>query len=184
MLPRLNSEHMSSDVRVVRLGPDDAMRYVYLRQRLVEYDWLRMGALHGLEMLTPGAVHGLLADGRSATFGAEARSDSALVSIATVVRTTHSRYAHRARLLYVFTDEEYRGGGFGAAAVSAAVDCARGWAGVDFVDLCVTEDALPAQRLYERLGFVAWGRQAEAADCNGRRIGDVHMSLRLNGAHR
>lgn len=165
----------------MRLGPEDAVRYVDARQRLLVHEWRRAGMPHAVRTLTPGSVSGVLADDNSATFGIEAGPDpdAELVAIATVTRTTYSHYAHRARLVSVFVDEGHRGKGLGAAVVSAAVECARAWQGVDFVDLCVSEDAVPARRLYERLGFVTWGRQEDAADVHGRRLDDIHMTLRL-----
>jgi RimJ/RimL family protein N-acetyltransferase len=177
---------MNSGTGVIRLGPQDAVRYVHVRQKLLAHDWRRAGTLTWVERLTPASVRGLLADDKCGTFAVEAGPGeySELIAVATIIRTTHVRFAHRARLVHVFVDERHRGRGLGEAVVSAAVECAREWPGVDFVDLCVSEDATAAQRLYERLGFVAWGRQSEATDYHGRRLDDIHMSLPLNGARR
>jgi RimJ/RimL family protein N-acetyltransferase len=170
--------------QVFRLQPDDSVRYVHVRQSMLVYEWGLAGTRHGIETLTPSSVSGLLADERSATFAIEAidGSNGELIAVATITRGAHTRFAHRAKLVSVFVNPCHRGKGLGRAVVSAAVDHARKWPGVDFVDLCVSEDAQAAQRLYETMGFVAWGRQPEATDYHGRRVDEIHMTLRLNGA--
>ena len=180
MLPRLHSPAMNPPGPPIRLGPDDAVRYVRARQGLLLHEWQSAGTPEGAHTITPASIAGLLADHRSATFGIEASPGAELIAIATITRTDYPRYAHRARLVSVYVEPRHRGRGVGETIVSAAVGVARGWRGVEFVDLCVSEHAAPAQRLYRRLGFVEWGRQAEATDYLGRRFDDIHMSLRLN----
>ena len=63
--------------------------------------------------------------------------------------------------------------------MQAAVQHARSCAGVDYVDLAVSENAPEALRLYESLGFSAWGREPEATQVDGQRYDEIHMTLRL-----
>ena len=170
---------MTPSAQPFRLGPDDAVRYVHARQGLLVHEWQSAGTPEGVHTITPASIAGLLADPKSATLGIESGPGSSLLAIATINRTDYPRYAHRARLVSVYVDERHRGQGLGETIVSAAIDVARGWRGVEFVDLIVNEHATPAQRLYRRLGFVEWGRQSEATDYLGRRFDDIHMSLRL-----
>jgi RimJ/RimL family protein N-acetyltransferase len=79
----------------------------------------------------------------------------------------------------VFVEPAYRGNGLGRAVVTAAIDLARSWPGVDYVDLGASERAPEAQCLYENLGFRAWGREPEATEIGGRRYDEIHMTLRL-----
>ena len=67
----------------------------------------------------------------------------------------------------------------GRAVVCAAIDLARSWDGVDYVDLGVSENAPDARNLYERLGFVAWGREPESLQIDDRRFDEIYMCLRL-----
>jgi L-amino acid N-acyltransferase YncA len=63
----------------------------------------------------------------------------------------------------------------------AAIAQARSWRGVDFLDLAVSANSPEAQRLYESVGFEAWGREPEATDHEGRRYDEIYMTLRLYG---
>lgn len=167
--------------QVIHLTEDDAVRYVYVRQRMLIDDWGLAGPAPG-GAYSPSAAKTLLGDHRSATFGiadSPAGSYGLLIAVATVTRNAHHKYAHRARLLSVFVDPPHRGKGFGEAVVAAAVEYARAWRGLEFIDLCVNGNAVSAQRLYARLGFVQWGRQSEAADSEGNRLDEIHMTLSL-----
>ena len=102
-----------------------------------------------------------------------------LVAAAGIVRVANAKSAHRSKVWGVYVDPEYRRLGLGRRVVSAVVELARQWPGVDFVDLAVSENSPEARRLYEGLGFKAWGREPEAIDCNGRRYDEIYMTLRL-----
>ena len=116
------------------------------------------------------------ADLQNAAFAVEAEGD--LVAVASIARA-RKKFAHRAKVWGVFVEPEYRGRGLGRVVMSAAIEWARAQGGIDFVDLAVSESALPAQRLYENLGFHAWGREPEATDHDGKRFDEIHMTLRL-----
>jgi RimJ/RimL family protein N-acetyltransferase len=62
----------------------------------------------------------------------------------------------------------------------AVITHARRWRGVTFLDLGVSANSPEAQRLYESLGFVVWGREPEATEYDGRRYDEIHMTLRLH----
>lgn len=102
-----------------------------------------------------------------------------LVAVAGIRRMTSPKFAHRARLWGVFVEPDHRGRGLGRAVVSAAVDLARTWPGVDYIDLGVSENAPEARRLYESLGFREWGREPQTTQHEGRRYDEIHMTLRL-----
>jgi RimJ/RimL family protein N-acetyltransferase len=102
-----------------------------------------------------------------------------LVAAAGVVRQTRAKFVHRARIWGVYVSPEHRRRGFGRAVVAAAIARASAWPGVDWVDLAVSERAPEARRVYERLGFVAWGREPEATQVGDRRYDEIHMTLRL-----
>ena len=102
-----------------------------------------------------------------------------LVASVGVFRQERRKAAHRAFVWGVFVDPARRGSGLGRAVMSAAIEAAREWEGVDYVDLGVSENAPAAQALYESLGFRAWGREPEALDIDGRRYDEIYMALRL-----
>ncbi|HVY60236.1 MAG TPA: GNAT family N-acetyltransferase, partial [Planctomycetota bacterium] len=89
------------------------------------------------------------------------------------------KFAHRAKVWGVFVEPARRGRGLGKAVMASAIELARGWPGVDYVDLGVSENAPAARRLYEALGFREWGREPESTEHDGRRYDEVFMTLRL-----
>jgi ribosomal protein S18 acetylase RimI-like enzyme len=139
--------------------------------------------------LDPAQVPELLSREHNAVFAVEApspddsRSSSGaareLVAAAGVFRDSAPKFAHRARIWGVFVDAAYRGNGFGRAVVTVAIDLARTWNGVEFVGLGVSERSVEARRLYDRLGFEAWGREPEVTLWEGRRYDEIHLTLRL-----
>jgi RimJ/RimL family protein N-acetyltransferase len=130
--------------------------------------------------LDPERLTGELSGEHSAILAIEGPDASReLIASAGIVRVSQPKSAHRARLWGVFVDPAHRGGGLGRAVVSAAVELARSWRGVDFVDLGVSENSPAAHALYETLGFQAWGREPESLQCGGRRYDEIFMTLRL-----
>jgi ribosomal protein S18 acetylase RimI-like enzyme len=102
-----------------------------------------------------------------------------LVAAAGIRRLQGSKSAHRAQLWGVFVEPAQRGRGLGRRVVVAAIARARGWPGVDYVDLGVSEQAPEARHLYESLGFRPWGREPESTCVGDRRYDEIYMTLRL-----
>ena len=170
-----------------RLRETDIERYRELRRRMLEDSPWAFEASpdddHALTQLADslGVQHNAifaiageqLADTKLTSRGNE------LIAAAGISRASGTKYAHRARLWGIFVEPAYRGHGLGKAVMSAAIELARTWPGVDFIDLGVSENSPEARRLYERLGFQQWGREPEATDYDGQRFDEIYMSLRL-----
>jgi RimJ/RimL family protein N-acetyltransferase len=107
------------------------------------------------------------------------RGSARLVSVAGVFREQRAKTKHRAAIWGVYTTPSARGKGFARAVVSAAVEYARTWDGVDLVTLSVSERAEEARRLYESLGFVRWGSEPDAVRVLGESFTDHYMHLRI-----
>jgi ribosomal protein S18 acetylase RimI-like enzyme len=157
---------------------------------LVESPWSFGASPDDDQALDPVWLGDTLRDEQSAIFAIEApavgsagggrtAAGTTLVAAAGIVRMKGPKFAHRARVWGVFVEPEHRGRGLGRAVTEAAVAAARGWAGVDYVDIAVSANAPAAEHLYRRLGFVAWGRESEATEHAGRRHDEIHMTLRL-----
>ncbi len=134
-------------------------------------------------------LESMLAKGAYAILAVEAPLDAVtpereceLVAAAGILRWDSPKFAHRATIWGVFVEPVHRGAGLGRAVVTAAIDLARTWPGVDYIDLGVSERAREARRLYESLGFHAWGREPEATEMGGFRYDEIHMTLRLRVA--
>jgi ribosomal protein S18 acetylase RimI-like enzyme len=179
---------------VIRLTPADAERYVKLHQRMLALaPWAFSATAEDDEV--PDILHlaDLLTQEHHATFaieeelpprggdphGPEVDARPRLVASASLTRAKPPKFAHRARVSAVFVEPEFRGRAMGKALMQAVLAQARGWGGVDFLDLGVSANSPEAQRLYESVGFALWGREPETTEHEGRRYDELHMTLCL-----
>lgn len=181
---------MSADP--VRLTPADAGRYARFRLRMLhDSPWAFASSPEDDMAVEVPRVAALLGERENAVLAIAAASpvgdgeraasdaDAELVAAAGIMRNKRIKFTHRALLWGVFVDPASRGRGYGRRVVTAALALAREWPDIDFVDLGVSERAVEAQRLYERLGFAAWGREPESMQVDGRRYDEIYMTLRL-----
>ncbi len=82
---------------------------------------------------------------------------------------------HKATLFGMMVDAAHRRHGLGAQLVAAALDHARSLPHLLLVQLTVTDGNDGARALYERFGFVAWGREPFAVAVGGRHVAKIHM---------
>ena len=177
----------SSTPTPIRLTPADAERYTRLRrQMLTDVPWAFDAGPDDDQPPRQDLYALMFAADPHAVFAIESAHSwgltpgrPELVAAAGITRTKAPKFAHRARLWGVYVESKYRGHGLGKAVLGAAIECARGWTGVDYVDLGVSENSPEARRLYERLGFKEWGREPEATDHAGRRYDEIYMSMKL-----
>jgi RimJ/RimL family protein N-acetyltransferase len=168
----------------MRLRPEDARRYARLRMRmLLDAPWAFSANPEDDKGLDIAHLGRSLADDAQAVFAveepADAKPDRELIAAAGIVRPASPKFRHRASIWGVFVEPAYRGQGLGRAVMTAAVELAKAWPGIGYVDLGVSERGEAARRLYESLGFRAWGREPEATEIEGRRYDEIHMTLRL-----
>jgi ribosomal protein S18 acetylase RimI-like enzyme len=119
------------------------------------------------------------ADGVGAVNPPDEPSAPPLAAAAGIYRQKRPKFAHRAALWGVYVAPEHRGRGFGRAVIAAALNAARFWPGVEYVDLGVSENSPEALRLYLAFGFRQWGREPESLIHLGRRYDEIFMTLRL-----
>lgn len=96
-----------------------------------------------------------------------------------VMRGRHAKTAHKVHVWGMYVDPAHRRRGVAAALIEAVVRHARGMEGVSWIQLGVTDAAAEARRVYERAGFVAWGREPDALRHEGRSVDEQHMALDL-----
>ncbi len=165
---------------VVQLTPADAARYVRLRRRmLIDVPAAFSASPEDDVVSDEGFVARALAQPENAIFAVEDGDGGALVAAAGVRRQTRPKFRHRGEVWGVYVAPEHRGRGHGRALLSAAIALARTWTGVDWLGLGVSAATPDAQKLYESVGFVAWGREPESNDIDGRRHDEIFMALRL-----
>lgn len=154
-----------------RLTPEDAALYQPVRLEGLRDHPDAFGAAYEAERaMSSDAVGGRLA--RPATWGAFAGAD--LVGITTFFIVEGAKTRHKGMIVGVYVRPAARGTGVSRALMQTALDHARGR--VELVQIGVAQDNVPARRLYERLGFVAYGTEPRAYKlADGRYIDDLLM---------
>ena len=168
----------SDGIEVRRLTPEQTDAYVEVRQRMLrEEPWsFSSSPADDLERERQRA-HDMLGDRNWACIAA--MSGSAIVSTARVFRTTRPKQAHAASIVSVWTDPAHRGRGLGRRVLLAAIDVARGWPGIELIELSVSERSEHARRLYESLGFKCWGVQPDAMRVSGESAAESFMQVAI-----
>lgn len=166
---------------VRRLSPDDAETWASLRREALEAHPLAFSMSVPDE---PAELAGsfrsrLEANRESAVFGAFL--DEALVGIVGIARITGKKERHKSMIWGMYVNSGSRRGGAGEMLLRSAIEQARSWPGVDQVHLSVTSIGADARRLYERNGFVEWGREPRALCWEGEYVDEIHMVLDLRG---
>ncbi len=138
---------------IERLGPGDVMRARDIRSRALADAPDAFWETHEEEKARPdGDWTARLAAPDAAIF--VATIDGGDVGL--IFGSPHHEHAGDAGLYSMWVSSSARGQGVGQALISAVIEWARG-AGYTTLRLDVGDANLPAQRLYERIGFRATG---------------------------
>jgi RimJ/RimL family protein N-acetyltransferase len=86
---------------------------------------------------------------------------------------------HKGHVFGMYVPAERAGCGIGKALVAAVIARARSIPALRQLSLTVTAGNAPAQRLYERAGFVAWGVEPDAVIVDGAAHDKLHMTRAL-----
>src|SRR5215467_14055596 len=164
---------------VRRLAVDEIPAMQALRREALASEPLAFGATpeDDLALDTAHAERSLADPTTAAIFAAFA--SGAPIGMVGIVRMTREKIKHRALVWGMFVQPAYRGHGVGAHLLDAAVNHARGWSGVRQVHLSVTSSSPAARLLYERAGFVVWGREPRALGCQGTFVDEHHLVIEL-----
>jgi RimJ/RimL family protein N-acetyltransferase len=120
-----------------------------------------------------------IADPNAMSLAFGAFQDQELVGTVTVEFSAKPKTRHKAHLIGMFVSESARGTGASKALLAAALDAARAKPDVLVVTLTVTEGNVPAARLYESVGFRAFGVEPMAIATPDGLRSKVHMWLQL-----
>ncbi len=162
------------------LGPVDAGAWAALRAEALSAHPLIFGSsvpADRQQLVT--SFHDRISSGdESVILGAF--SAARLVGSVGIRRETGTKERHKAYLWGMFVRPDGRRLGAGVRLLRAAVSQARAWPGVEDIRLSVSEAAPEAQRLYERHGFRAWGREPRVLSIGGGVADEIHMVLSLD----
>ena len=104
-----------------------------------------------------------------------------LIGLVALGRENMAKLAHKAMIWGMYVSPGARAQGIGRALLLEALALARDVPGLQQVNLCVNAANAPAIRLYESVGFRAFGREIGAMFIAGEFHDEVHMSLPLRG---
>lgn len=162
------------------LTPDDAAAYVALRRAMLLDTPRAFAADPETDRGSDEAgVRTSLAGPGYAIIGAF--QESRLIGAAGVIRQSGRKLMHRASIWGVWVEPDQRGRGLGEAVVRAAIETARHWPGLRVICLSANAEQPAAIRLYERVGFKAWGVEPSMLIVDGVEYDEVHMQLRVDG---
>jgi ribosomal protein S18 acetylase RimI-like enzyme len=123
-----------------------------------------------------------LRSGGSDSFVLGAISGSTLVGMVGFYREQRARRCHRGWIWGMYVAPDWRQRGVGRLLIDEAVRRAGAFSGVRRVLLSVSATQTAARRLYESVGFSAFGTEPEALQVDGRFIDEDHMGLTLKQA--
>lgn len=115
--------------------------------------------------------------GLTRSFGAFA--DGRLVGAVALEQSAKPKSRHAALVIGMYVEPAWRRGGAGRRLMDALVAHARSRDGLELLRLTVTEGNAAAIRLYESLGFSAWGVEPLAVRTPSGYKGKVHMWMPL-----
>jgi ribosomal protein S18 acetylase RimI-like enzyme len=173
---------MRAPRNVRRLRPEDLDSLRVLRQEALTNEPLAFGSSPADDrMRSVEFVRGVLADElEQAVFGCFERDQ--LIGMIGVIRESGSKERHKARLWGAYVAPKARRMGAGRALLAAAVERARGWTGVERLQLSVTESSVAAKSLYEASGFRLWGREPRALAWKGRFVDELYLVLEFSSS--
>jgi ribosomal protein S18 acetylase RimI-like enzyme len=106
-----------------------------------------------------------LASDDSVTFGAF--EDDELVGMTTLMLSNRDKTKHKAFIVGMYVQSEYRQKGIGRQLMFKAVNTARRLGHVEQLQLDVVSSNLPAVKLYEAIGFSKYGTEPKAIKVDG-----------------
>lgn len=95
------------------------------------------------------------------------------------IRPYPNRYSNHRALLGMGVGARHRGKGIGEQLLKSMLEWMRNNTAIEYLDLWVMSDNIPAIRLYEKLGFIVCGDIRDMYRFDGKSISESMMSLRV-----
>lgn len=169
---------MTPPVQIRPITESDVDAYVRIRHEMITTERYAFLGVPGDDHAgTAEVVRRNIADPENAIIGAF--DGESLVAVAGIYREKRFKRRHRAGIWGVYTTPSARGQGHSRSILLACIAKARSWDGVQAVALSASVRSLTAIRLYESLGFVAWGTEPDCTRVDEQPEAEVHMLLTL-----
>lgn len=169
------------NIQIRLLSPADAPQLFTLRhQALLDSPNSFSASPEDDRVTSVAAAHEQLSRGPdSVVIGAFAPE---LIGMLGLNRLAPLKTAHTVYVWGVFVAPQWRGHGLARQLLEAAIAHVHALPGVTSLQLSVNETTPGAQRVYESVGFRAWGVEPDALHVNGRSTSETHMRLILGKA--
>ena len=160
-----------------KLGPEDVEALLQLRLEALTREPFSFGSSPGEGVMqVRDSVRAMLNDPRQAVFGV---FDPDLVGSVGVRGLPQKKTRHKAEIWGMYLNKDRRRRGQARELMEEAIGFARTLPEVRYVHLTVTERAVAAGKLYEKLGFITWATEPAALSVDGIDVSERHMMLKL-----
>jgi GNAT superfamily N-acetyltransferase len=167
-------------MQITRLTPADAMAYKALMLHAYEHAADSFTSTPQERALQSDAwwVH-RIADpaGLSVVWGAF--TEAGLMGTVSVEFSVRAKTRHKGLIVAMFVCEECRGKGVAGELMRSVIQHCMARKGLRLLQLEVTQGNVPAERLYQSLGFQSFGVEPMAVLTTGGYLAKVHMWLDL-----
>jgi ribosomal protein S18 acetylase RimI-like enzyme len=176
------SRHMppAEQIEIRRLTADDAHAYYGLRLEALEREPLAFteSPEEHREVTIDSIAKKLGADdGDALVMGAF--TEAAFVGMAGLARFSGPKRRHKATIWGVYVKVEWRTKGIARVLLNELIERAKAMPGVEQILLSVGTEQAAANKLYQSLGFEAYGREPRTLKIGDRYVDEDCMILRL-----
>ncbi|SRR5579871_2828845 len=170
-----------SIVQIRNLTVEDAAEWWRLRLEALQREPRAFSAsLEDHRQLSLETVAARIGSPGPERFVAGAFLEGRLVGTAGFYRESGCKLLHKGHVWGVYVSESLRGAGTGRALMLSVIRQARALPGLEQIVICVASSQHVARRLYESLGFVAFGREPRALRIDGEYLDEDYLLLMLS----
>ncbi len=110
----------------------------------------------------------------------ENQTSKLLIGFMGCVRIPKIKMRHKMEIWGVFVHPDYREKGIGGQLLESCIEKIKRIEGVEKINLTVSSPSIGALKLYQKMGFVEFGREENSMIWEGKRITTIYMSLKWN----
>lgn len=172
----------AEQIEIRRLTAEDAHAYYGLRLEALEREPLAFSeSVDEHHAITVESIAQRLGSNQESaeSFVLGAFTDDLFVGMAGFARFTGPKKQHKALIWGVYVKPEWRRKGIAQVLLSEIVDRAKAISGVEQILLSVATEATAAKKLYQSVGFEAYGCEPHTLKVGNRYVNEDLMILRL-----